>query len=392
MSPGTKLTLLGGGALALLMAAILLLGLAVADDPALASSGGVDPSRIPPLARQLLGLIQRQTATECPELPPVWVVAEVMAESSWNPLAWLDDANGGTAGLYQLSQPNWIAAGGRAWGVPPHVPPPPGADVDDPATHLTIGIRFACTNLRAATRHLQATGKPDALLDGMLVCHIAGCQRVAGSASGVPRVGEAGCDARCVALITNYLAAVHSFVTAFSAPTGSPGQAGPVPPGVSIASFPAPAPYTGPATGCTIDDPTSGGCLTGATAHALAQVARAFGAIRGGPIIQATTCWDPHPQNPDSDHPKGRACDFTPGVAGQFATGAALLHGWELAAWLRAYAGPLHVHYLIWQGRIWFAGEGDQGGWGQPYNGGGVYDPHSVTGGHYDHLHASLTD
>jgi hypothetical protein len=101
--------------------------------------------------------------------------------------------------------------------------------------------------------------------------------------------------------------------------------------------------------------------------------------------------WDPHPQNPRSDHRVGRACDFFPTAAGKFPTGAELDDGWRLAAWLRAHAAELHVHYLIWQGRIWSPDTTDQDGWGRPYTGGGVYDPTDVTGGHYDHVHLSVT-
>ena len=34
----------------------------------------------------------------------------------------------------------------------------------------------------------------------------------------------------------------------------------------------------------------------------------------------------------------------------------------------------------------------DQNGWGRPYTGGGIYDPTDATGGHYDHIHLSVTD
>jgi len=46
------------------------------------------------------------------------------------------------------------------------------------------------------------------------------------------------------------------------------------------------------------------------------------------------------------------------------------------------------VHYLVWYGRIWSV-ERAADGW-RPYNGGGVYDPGDITGGHYDHLHISV--
>ena len=155
---------------------------------------------------------------------------------------------------------------------------------------------------------------------------------------------------------------------------------------------PAPTRYGGNAFGCIVDDPTSGGCLTGVTRHALDEVNRVFGGYRGGSLIRATGCWDPHAWNPRSDHPQGRACDFFPGMAGRFAAGDELAAGWQLAEWFRTHAETLEVSYVIWQGRIWTAGSGDTAsGWGRPYTGGGVYDPEEATGGHFDHLHVSFT-
>lgn len=151
------------------------------------------------------------------------------------------------------------------------------------------------------------------------------------------------------------------------------------------------APYTGGSTGCVIDDPTTTGCVTAATAHALAEIDRAFGSYRQGPTILSAGCWDAHAWNPTSDHPKGRACDLFIGKAGTFPTGAALDHGWALANWLRANAAALRVRYVIWQGRIWQADTNrDTGGWGTKYTGGGIYDPTDATGGHYDHIHVSI--
>ena len=60
-----------------------------------------------------------------------------------------------------------------------------------------------------------------------------------------------------------------------------------------------------------------------------------------------------------------------------------------LAEWLRANALALRVKYVIYQGKIWqtlVAGSG----W-KTYSGGGVYDPSDPTGGHYDHVHVSVT-
>jgi hypothetical protein len=385
VKPGLKWGIAGGLAV---VALPLMLVLYVVVSAGYAPPAGIDTTRIPALARDMLPGINQQLATECPELPAVWVVAQVMAESSWNPHAWTDDSNGGTAGLYQINQTEWRALGGQAWGVPAHTAPPGPADIYDAPTHLRLGIRLVCTHLRSMTGYLSQSGKPTPPLDAMLVCHIAGCGRVTGSRTGVPVVGEAGCGATCVDLITRYLNNVHRYVTEFTLQ----GSAGAVPPGIDIRAFGAPAAYTGPATGCTTPDPTTSGCLTAATAWDLNQIGTIFGGYRNGPVIKSTTCWDPHLQNPTSDHPKGKACDFFPGKGGVFATGDALVHGWQLAAWLRTYAGPLHVKYIIWQGRFWDPGTADTNGWGVPYDGGGIYDIHDPTGGHFDHIHLSVLE
>lgn len=160
------------------------------------------------------------------------------------------------------------------------------------------------------------------------------------------------------------------------------------------ATAPAPgvaAVYTGVATGCVLRDPTTSGCVTGATEHALTEIDRQFGGYRKGPKIRSAGCWDAHAWNPTSDHPKGKGCDLFFAPSGTFAAGADLAHGWELANWLRANAGALRVRYVIWQGRIWQADlNRDTGGWGTKYTGGGIYNAQDATGGHYDHVHVSF--
>jgi hypothetical protein len=371
----------GGIALALvILAPVLLLG-ALTTGVTLAvsnASASIDPARLPPLAAQLLGQITTITQTTCPELPPIWVVAEVDAESGWDPTAFRPDPNGGSAGLYQLNQANWIDAGGQPWNS---TPPGPDSDILQPAEHLQRAIPWVCRNLRQVTAHLAATGSKTDPLDAMLVCHIAGCSRVIRSPAGIPRAGEADCDASCADRISTYIAHVHASLDRFSRTSGT---------GAPIGDLPAPTPFSGPDSGCTQPDPTSKGCLTAATRHALDQVYAAFGRPGPGSPIHSAGCWDPHAWNPTSDHSKGRACDFFPGSAGKFAAGAELANGWRLASWLRANASQLQVKYVIWQGRIWSPSTPDQDGWGKPYDGGGVYDPKDVTGGHFDHVHLSV--
>jgi hypothetical protein len=358
---------------------------AAADVPGVVA--GVGAAALPALARQSLRLISDLTTTSCPELPPLWVVAQVQAESGWDANQH-SDRPGGAAGLYQLNQASWVAAGGRPWASDP---PAAGAAVLSPDEHLRVAIPQICADLRAVTAHLTATGKPTAPLDAMLVCHVAGCARVTGSRTGVPAAGEAGCDDQCAQLVGRYVKAVHDNLARFAAARPNPLVQNRTASSVRAAT---PAAWQGGATGCSPPDPTgSGGCLTGATRHGLEAVSAAFGGWRGGSVIHSTGCWDRHAWNPSSDHSRGKACDFMVTRPGTFAQGAERDNGWQLAHWLRANAGPLQVKYLIWQDRYWDPSvQDDPGNWGRPYTGAGIYDVHTATGGHYDHVHASFRE
>lgn len=360
------------GALAVLIVGSVVLLATVLAAISIPQAGGVDAGSLPPVAAAELGTISATARASCPELPPVWVVAHVHAESGWDPEAFSADSNGGAAGLLQMNQANWRASGGTAWGTSP---PPPTADILQPSVHLRLAIPWVCANLRFAAAHLRATGKPTPPLDAMLVCHIAGCGRVTGSRTGVPVAGEAGCDARCADLVHRYLDHVHDGVARF---------------GATASDAPAPTPPDDRGTGCSAPDPTGGRCLTPTTRHAYDEVLRAFGPPGPGATVRSAGCWDAHAWNPTSDHPRGRACDFFPTTAGRRPQGDELRAGWNVANWLRANASTLGVSYVIWQGRIWSPGDRDAGGWGRAYTGGGVYDATDVTGGHFDHIHLSV--
>ena len=190
--------------------------------------------------------------------------------------------------------PGWRPAARRGRAGPPGAATP----VLDPDAHLRIAVPWLCSTLRAVTGHLDRSGKPAAALDAMLVCHVAGCSRVTGSASGVPQAGEAGCDERCAALVRRYLDAVHGLRPAVRghsarrhrrdpAPTAAvhrrrrrarppPGPAQPTTrttpgPDLAPAGLLDPHAWTGGPTGCTLPDPTGGRCVTGATRHGLAR-------------------------------------------------------------------------------------------------------------------------
>lgn len=348
-------------------------------------TSGIDAARVPEAARPYLDLVTELTSQGCPELPPAWVVAQVQAESGWDP----ELRTGTAAGLLQVSERTWVAAGGAPW---------PDAALTEPEGHLRVVVPWLCSTLRAAAGYLATAPKDVPVLDAMLVCHIAGCSRVTGSRSGVPAAGEAGCSQACASAIRRYLDAVHGFVADYSGTTAvddressppPPQKAAPAKaPARDAASAPAPA-WTGGATGCHEPDPVrSDGCLTGASKHGLDAVEAVF-----GPTIETVGCWDEHLQNPRSDHPKGKACDVFTGKAGAFAKGADLDEGWAIAHWLERNAAPLKVKYLIWQGRYWDPSvRADGSGWGRRYTGGGVYDTADATGGHYNHIHISFAE
>ncbi len=134
-----------------------------------------------------------------------------------------------------------------------------------------------------------------------------------------------------------------------------------------------------PPESATMTDPTgTGGQITQRTAAWISQAQTALGKL-------SMTCWDAHLWNPTSDHPKGRACDVFVGTDAR-GSAPARAKGDRIANWTIQTAAQTGVRYLIWYGKIWSARTGQ---W-EPYNGGGIYDTGSATGGHYDHVHVSL--
>ncbi|WP_035856368.1 coiled-coil domain-containing protein [Cryptosporangium arvum] len=124
--------------------------------------------------------------------------------------------------------------------------------------------------------------------------------------------------------------------------------------------------------GCSQDDPTSGGCLTPRTLHALQQT-------KAAGFTRYVHCFR---QASFGEHPKGRACDFA-AAAGGFggaATGGDRTYGNRLAAWYVDNADRLGVLYVIWYRQIWLPGSG----W-RAYQSGG--DPSAA---HTNHVHLSV--
>jgi peptidoglycan DL-endopeptidase CwlO len=119
---------------------------------------------------------------------------------------------------------------------------------------------------------------------------------------------------------------------------------------------------------CSVNDPTTDGCITPRTYHMYLEVKKAgfnrfVGCHRnGGPF----------------EHPKGRACDWSLQKSGFSVAHNADMkrYGNDLMAFLVRNADRLGVLYVIWFRRVWF-----------PATGWGVYHGSSS---HTDHVHVSM--
>lgn len=120
---------------------------------------------------------------------------------------------------------------------------------------------------------------------------------------------------------------------------------------------------------CTVDDPTTDGCITARTLHLYQEVKKAgfnrfVGCHRnGGPF----------------EHPKGRACDWSLQKSGFSNAHNADMknYGNDLMAFLVRNADRLGIYYVIWYQQIWFPATGN---W---------HAYHGVSA-HKDHVHVSL--
>jgi hypothetical protein len=153
------------------------------------------------------------------------------------------------------------------------------------------------------------------------------------------------------------------------------GQAGSGSGATGLVKWATPAPRNAdgswPAESCSVDDPTTSGCITPRTLHALQQ-AKAAGFKRYVSCYRSGTT---------GEHPKGRACDFaaqTDGFGGA-ATGGDRTYGNNLAAFFVRNADRLGVLYVIWYRQIWLPSSG----W-RSYSGSG-----SPAAEHTNHVHLS---
>jgi phage shock protein A len=128
-----------------------------------------------------------------------------------------------------------------------------------------------------------------------------------------------------------------------------------------------------PKEGCTIDDPTTSGCIS-------PRMLNAYNEARKAGYTHYTSC---HRSGGGGDHPLGKACDFSANAStfvNARATGADKTYGDNLAAWCIANAKNLGVKYVIWYKRIWQPSSG----W-KSYGGDGT-----PAGDHYNHVHLSM--
>ncbi len=100
-----------------------------------------------------------------------------------------------------------------------------------------------------------------------------------------------------------------------------------------------------PSESCSVNDPTTDGCITQRTLHAMQEAQKAG-------FKRFVSC---HRNGGPFEHPKGRACDFsaqTKGFGG-VAAGGDKIYGSNLAAFFVRNANNLAVLYVIWFRQIW---------------------------------------
>ena len=103
------------------------------------------------------------------------------------------------------------------------------------------------------------------------------------------------------------------------------------------------------------------------------------------PEIESWSGVSPRPDNPESDHPTGRAVDA---MIPDYGTDAGRQYGRKVAEWVKANASGLGVKYVIFDAKIWEVSPNEnETGW-QPYeHPSGATDDTSL---HRDHVHVSV--
>ncbi|NDL60966.1 M23 family metallopeptidase [Phytoactinopolyspora mesophila] len=101
------------------------------------------------------------------------------------------------------------------------------------------------------------------------------------------------------------------------------------------------------------------------------------------PTIQEYHGVGNRPENPDSDHPTGRAVDA---MIPDWDKDDGREFGWEVAEWLQSNSRALGVRYIIWDSHVWsIEDSGNQ--WRDYEHPSGATDPTSL---HLDHIHVSV--
>ncbi len=128
-----------------------------------------------------------------------------------------------------------------------------------------------------------------------------------------------------------------------------------------------------PKESCTVDDPTTSGCIT-------PRLLNSYQQARSAGFTHYTSCYS---VRASGEHPKGKACDFSSNATtfkNAAATGSDKAYGDRLAAYLVKNASRLGVMYVIWYRQIWMPGSG--------------WRKYSASGGpaavHTNHVHLSV--
>jgi hypothetical protein len=107
-----------------------------------------------------------------------------------------------------------------------------------------------------------------------------------------------------------------------------------------------------PKESCSIDDPTTTGCITPRLLFAYQQT-------KAAGFDHFVSCY--RPGEDGGEHPRGRACDWAAdkGGFGNVATGDSKTYGNNLAAYYIKNADALGVLYVIWFKQIWQTATGN---------------------------------
>lgn len=149
-------------------------------------------------------------------------------------------------------------------------------------------------------------------------------------------------------------------------------------PGIDTSGVPIANRGPGPGGGCSVDDPTTSGCITRSTLHALREAQRVG-------FNWYVSCYRPGNRY---EHPKGQACDFAAfpgGFENRSAGGDNRRYGDRLAAFFVRNASALGVMYIVWYCQIWQVGVG----WHR-YNSTGSSCGDAPAGDHTNHVHLSV--